>query len=92
MLNHLKVIEGFEEAIATLLEKMSKCEVYAGIYTGAPLPSQSTANDIRRQSMLDSALPELYAAVIVFAAKARAYFEATCMHFISYVECGSKLY
>ena len=59
---------------------MSICEFYAEIYVGAPLSSQSTANNLQRQSMLDSALPELYAAVIVFAAKARAYFEATCTH------------
>ena len=62
-------MEGFEIIIATLLEKLSICEVYAGIYVGASLPSQFTAT-------LDSALPELYAAVIVFTVKARAYFEA----------------
>ena len=74
-MNYVEVIEGFEVAIAALLEKMSMCEFYAEIHV--PLPSQSTANSLRRrQGMLDSALPELYAAVIVFAVKARAYFEA----------------
>ena len=63
-----------------LLEKMSICEFYAGIYVGVPLSSQSTANSLQRQNMLDSALPELYAAVIVFAVKARAYFEARGMY------------
>lgn len=53
-------------AIATLLEKLSICEFYAKIYVGARLPSQ----------FLDSALPELYAAVIVFTVKARTYFKA----------------
>ena len=33
-------------------------------------------NSLQLESMLDSALPELYAAVVVFAVKARAYFEA----------------
>ena len=55
---------------------MSICEFYAGIYVGAPLSSQSTENSLQRQRMLDSALPELYSAVIVFAVKARVYFEA----------------
>ena len=73
-MNHVEVIEGFEVAIAALLEKLSMCEFYAEIYV--PLPSQSIANSLRRQDMLDSALPELYAAVIVFAVKARTYFEA----------------
>ena len=39
------------------------------------MPSQSTTNSSQLQSMLDSALPELYAAVIVFSVKARTYFE-----------------
>src|SRR5438105_922120 len=59
---------------------MSICGFYAEIYVGVPLSSQSTANSVERQEMLDSALPELYAAVIVFAVKARAYFEARGMY------------
>ena len=55
---------------------MSICEFYTGISIGAPLSSRSTENSLQRQRMLDSALPELYAAVIVFAVKARVYFEA----------------
>ncbi|KAF8436100.1 hypothetical protein BGX38DRAFT_1262515, partial [Terfezia claveryi] len=75
-LNHVASIEGFEVAIAALLEKMSICEFYAGIYIGVPLTSGSAANILQRQRMLESALPELYAAVIVFTVKAHAYFEA----------------
>lgn len=71
----MEVIEGLEVAIATLLEKVAICEFYAGIYTGL-LPPQSTANSQQFQSIRDSALPELYAAVIVFAVKARTYFKA----------------
>ena len=75
-MNHVKAIEGFEGAIAVLLEKMSSCELYAGFYIRVPPPLQSQVNNLQLQNMLDSALPELYAAVIVFEAKARAYFEA----------------
>ena len=64
------MIEGFEVAIAVLIEKMYICEFYAGVCVGASLPSADL------QSMIDSALPELYAAIIVFAVKARSYFEA----------------
>ena len=64
---------------------MSLCEFYAGIYVGVPLPSQSAANSLRLQNMLDTALPELYAAVIVFAAKARSYFEARGTYIINVI-------
>ena len=73
-MNHVEVIEGLEAAIAVLLEKMAISEFYAGIYVA--LPSRSTANNLQLQRTLISALPELYAAVIVFAVKARTYFEA----------------
>ena len=72
-LNHVEVVEGLEAAIAVLLEKMAISEFYAGIY--AVLPSHPTASP-QLQRTLNSALPELYAAVIVFAVKARTYFEA----------------
>lgn len=73
----MEAIEGFEMAIASLLEKMSISEFYTEIYVGVPL---STVNSQQLQGMLDSALPELYAAVIVFAVKARSYFEARGMY------------
>ena len=75
-MNHVETIEGLEVSIAALLEKLFICEFYSGIYIGVSLPLPSAANSLRLQSMLDSALPELYAAVIVFAVKARTYFEA----------------
>lgn len=78
-MNYAELIEGFEVVIAVLLEKMSICEFYAGIFTGVDLPLRSTANNFQPQSVPDSALPELYAALIVFAVKARAYFEAKGM-------------
>ena len=67
------MIEGFEAAIAVLIEKVTMCEFYAGIYVGVQLPSPSGSTQI--QKMLSSALPEFYAVVIVFVVKARSYFE-----------------
>ena len=72
-MNHVEVIEGLEVAIGELLEKVALCQIYAGMYSGA-LPNAQL------QEMLDSALPELYAAILVFAAKARNYFEAKGTH------------
>ena len=69
----MELIEGLEVAIAALVEKVSICEFYAEMYSRAPLDSQSITK-------LDTALPELYAAVIVFKVKARDYFEAGGKH------------
>ena len=51
----MEAIEGLEVAIAAL-DKLSICEFYADIYLGVELT-------VKLQSMLDSALPEFYAAV-----------------------------
>ena len=76
MKNVEEINEGFEVAIGELLGKVTLGQVYADMYSGA---LWSTANT-QLQEMLDSALPELYAAIIVFAAKARSYFEAKGTH------------
>ena len=81
-------MEGFEVAIAVLLEKVTICKFFAGIFMGVPL---STA-DGQFQSMLDSSLPEFYAAVIVFAVKARSYFEARGMYINQDQASGARLY
>ena len=77
----MKVIEGLEVAIAALLQKMSICEFYAGIYFGVAL--QSIEDEPQLQRILDCALPEVYAAVIVFTVKARDYFEAGSTYVLS---------
>ena len=64
-----------------LLEKVPICEFYATIYNGVSLPLGSTGNSLQPQLMSDSALPEFYAAVIVFTLKAHAYFEARGTYF-----------
>ena len=85
-MNHVEVIEGFEVAIAALLEKVFICEFYAGIYIGVPLSSRSTASGQQLQSMQDFGLPELYAAIIVFSVKAHTYFEARGTYIILYAK------
>ena len=76
---------GYEVATGALLEKLSKCEFYSELYNGVLLPSQSPENRLQLQTKLESALPELYAAVIVFSVKARTYFETKGMHLPSKV-------
>ena len=72
----MQAVEGFEVAVATLMEKMSICQFYSGIHNGVSLLTSSTESSLQLQRMLDSSLPELYAAVIVFSVKAQTYFEA----------------
>lgn len=55
----MEAIEGF----VVLLEKMSICDSCSKMPLGDPFPSQSTTSSQQLQSMVDSALPELYAAV-----------------------------
>ena len=72
------MIEGFEAAIAVLIEKVTMCEFYAGIYAGVQLPSPLGSTQLRSTQlpkMLSSALPEFYATVIVFLVKVHSYFE-----------------
>ena len=75
-------MEGFDVATTALLDNLSMCEFYAGIYNGVPLPSESTENTSQLKERLESALPELYAAVIVFSVKAKTYFEDNCMYLL----------
>ena len=70
------MFEDLSEVIAALPEKMTLSKFHADMYSGA---LRSTANP-RFQDMVDSALPELYAAIIVFAVKARNYLGARGEH------------
>ena len=79
-MNHVELIEGLEVAVAALVEKMAICDFYAGIYFGVQLHSKSKGDSQQLRIILDTALPELYAAVIVFAVKARSYFEGGGMY------------
>ena len=72
-------MEGFDVATTALLDNLSMCEFYAGIYNGVLLPSEST-DTLQLKEKLESALLELYAAVIVFSVKAKTYFEAKGTH------------
>lgn len=74
-LNHLEALERLEEAMTTLIMKVSMCELYARIYEGA---TESISNSEAFRSTLFLALPEFHASVIVFSIKTREYFRATC--------------
>ena len=77
-MNHIETIESLEAALETILSKMAICEFYANVYVetvqiGLTLASDQMTHSL--QQSLDSALPEFYAAVLVFSAKARQYFD-----------------
>ena len=77
-MNRVEAIECFEATIAIIVDKMAICDFYTRIYIGIPLytMSGSITNTERLEDLLTSALPELYAAVIVFSIYARRYFES----------------
>ena len=57
-----------------MLEKIAKCEFYASIYMGVQMPT----NNSNLQTTIKSALPQFYAAVIVFAIKVQDFYNTTC--------------
>ena len=64
----------------TIMDKMAVSALYADIYTGVGL-DKAMEDTGKLHEVLDVALPELYAAVIVFAIKVRQYFDARCKRF-----------
>jgi len=80
-LNSMETKEYLETVTGTLTEKVAICEFYASVYTEYTdtqselcADSALTADSLRWK--LEGALPELYAAVLVYSVKARQYFTA----------------
>ncbi|KAF8421813.1 hypothetical protein EV426DRAFT_190016 [Tirmania nivea] len=76
-LNHVEAMECFEETMVTIMDKMAVSAFYAGIYEEVELQIAVGDTD-KLHEVLHMALPELYAAIIVFSIKARQYFDARC--------------
>jgi len=76
-LNHVEAMECFEGTMVTIMDKMAVSAFYTGVYTGIGLHT-AMGDTGKLHNVLDMALPELYAAVIVFAIKARQYYDARC--------------
>lgn len=80
--------------MATIVEKIAVCGFYASLYAhtergSVTLPGDSviTAESIRKK--LDSALPKLYAAILVFSVKTKEYFTANRKLTPDYIESDS---
>jgi len=70
----VETVECLEAMTDTLVAKMAVCEFYSSVYgetLKTELSSTQLTNDLRKT--LDLALPEFYAAVLVFSVKARQY-------------------
>jgi hypothetical protein len=70
----------------TIIVKMAECEFYASIYAESlqvTLSSHQTTLSFKESSY--SALPEFYAAVVVFSVKAKAYFASTTVGEFSFL-------
>jgi len=79
-LNRFDIIESLEAAMETIIEKMAECEFYASIYAESLQVTLSTHQaTLSFKESSDSALPEFYAAVVVFSVKAKAYFASTAV-------------
>ena len=73
----MEIIDGLEAATETIVAKMAICEFYANVYMETMQAGHVLSSDQMTRSLqqsLDSALPEFYAAVLVFSVKARQYF------------------
>ena len=80
-LNRIETIEYLETTTATMVEKIAVCGFYASLYVHVEREDfmQSRASGATAESLckkLDSALPKLYAAVLVYSVKAKEYFIA----------------
>lgn len=67
--------------MATIVEKIAVCGFYASLYAHTERGSCTLSGDsvVTTESLrkkLDSSLPKLYAAVLVFSVKTREYFTA----------------
>jgi len=80
-LNHIETIECLENTTATIVEKIAVCGFYASLYAHTERENFTLAGDSETatetlRKKLDSSLPKLYAAVLVYSVKAREYFTA----------------
>lgn len=67
-------MECLEAVTDTVVAKMAVCEFYSSVYgEGLKIALSSTQLTDNLQETLGLALPELYAAVLVFSVKARQY-------------------
>jgi hypothetical protein len=69
-----------EESLKTITVSMANCEFYASIFEDAlnrrlKNPETSTA----WEQQLNMALPEFYAAILVFSVKAKGYFTSSAI-------------
>jgi hypothetical protein len=64
-----------EESLKTIAVSMANCEFYASVFVDA-LNRQISNPETRAawEKQLETALPEFYAAVLVFSIKVKAYF------------------
>ena len=74
-LNRFEALKALQEAMNTVVINMAESQFYASVYAGSlqmDLDSNGTMEAFRKS--MRSALPEFYAAVLVFSTKAKGYF------------------
>ncbi|KAF8242724.1 hypothetical protein K440DRAFT_564475, partial [Wilcoxina mikolae CBS 423.85] len=74
-LNHKETVEKIDEALKNIAMAMANCEFYAGIYVDAlNVRFRELQTSTVWKEKIETALPQFYAAIIVFAVKAKGYF------------------
>ncbi|PVF93066.1 hypothetical protein CPB86DRAFT_133582 [Serendipita vermifera] len=74
-LNHKESVDMLDEALKTIAVSMTNCEFYASIFVDAlDRQFKSPETCAAWEEQLETALPEFYAAVLVFSIKAKGYF------------------
>ena len=74
-LNRFEALKNLQEAIETVVTNMAESQFYASVYVGSlqmDLDSHGATEAFRKS--MNSALPEFYAAVLVFSTRAKGYF------------------
>lgn len=74
-MNHKETVEKLEEALQNIAMAMANCEFYVSIYADAlNVRFQGSQTSAAWAEKIEMALPQFYAAIIVFAIKAKGYF------------------
>ena len=75
-LNRFEALKTLQEAMNTVVINIAESQFYASVYAGSlqmDFDSNGTMEAFRKS--MRSALPEFYAAVLVFSTKAKGYFQ-----------------
>jgi len=91
-LNRFEALKSLEEALDTITTKMAYCQFFATMYAKSlQIALDSDETTVAFREGIESALPEFYAAVLVFSVKATAYFRPSGSGKLSHLPSCTEL-